>query len=326
MNSKSIIAIVIVAIVVIACVGVGVFFATKNNDSGIAADKIKENIVVGDYETFDQIYTMKYLDPDMTSLGSFALGAYTDNGSPDDEKKITYKGVEYECLGMKGTIGNATIIDYVVSSSGFILEKDVIYPNGAKNVWILVDTTMDVKLEQSSQLDKINDGAYYDYAIKDAQGNIVNEIRKTLDHYTKGDEIVRVLVEDTTVTTVTHKVAQIDGDAITMEDGIVMSKLEFLSDLSISDWVKYKENDGNTVKSVSKVKEDGYETAFGKRNVTIETFDVTDNETMKVSSWTIVYGENGVVYSETSEHHAEEEDMEVTLTWINEKSSMIIKA
>ena len=327
MNSKSIIAIVVVAIVVIACVGVGVFFATKNNDSGIEVDKLKEKIEVGDYETYDEIYTRTYLDPDMTSLGSFALGAYTDNSlSTGNTKSISYNGVKYECTEWERMDGSAAIMDWVVPTSGFVLEKDVTYPSGAKEVWILTDTTMNVELGQQSQLDKINDGAYYDYAVKDAKGNIVNEIRKTLDHYTKGADIVRVLVDDTTINTVTHKIVQIDGDTVTMDDGIVMSKLELLSDLSITDWVKYKESDGNTVTSASKVKEDGYETAFGKRNVTIETFDVIEKETGKVSSWTVVYGEKGVVYSETDEHHAEEEDMEITVTWINEKSSLIVKA
>ena len=293
----------IIAVVIIAIAGVGVYFAFFNNNGGetYPVDEIvREDLKVGDYIEIEMDAGMlaNYSPTDMTRDDVLNSLIYYV-GEWAGQKSVTYDGKLFMCDLYEYEFGGITT-EYLVHPEtkvvyGYdIAGDDILMGSRLKSTNVDITKNVDeLTIEKSSYIEMSTHTNFVQFGVAmqmsgttittvtNVNGDlydcsIVTELQANAD--------VRLEIESVYLDNV--KIVGIDEP---------MDKDMFLAFISKDKFIAQMEEQGAVLKSKSKAVEAEEIEGYGKRKVTYEIFDVTAGEDM--STLTLGYGEKGVLYN-----------------------------
>jgi hypothetical protein len=294
--------IAIIAVAVIAIAGVGIYFAISNgsSDDKLDIDKLKDDIVVGDNIALEMSVSVNNeREIEMSAYDMLTNSIYyaLDGGEKVGTETLTFKGKAVECDIYEFTIlGNNK---YWVDPTTMIIYKNV-SEVGSSISSVLADTNLDTSLTLEEQelvkgsfvsfnfsLDTTVTGVKIDLAgIRSfTVTSIVDE--ETVNVKSANDLSGKADVKETVVA--------INGDELTLDASEEkVTKDQFRSFVSFDYFKKYLKTMGTVVEGEKKPM-GVMDVATGKRNITEQDLEL-DNGDSK-TTYTFQYGDKGVLYS-----------------------------
>ncbi len=293
--------IAIIAVAIIAIAGVGVYFALSNGsgDDKLDIDKRKGDIVVGDYIAFNMsANSQSESESEASAYGLLTSTIYYDyGGEKTGTDTITYKGKSVECDIYEVTLlGTRT---YWVDPATMIIyksEADI----GTQTSSILEDTNLDLSLTLEEQ--ELVKGSFISFKFS-MKANITGV---AIDLAGTRSFTVTSIVDEETVNCkyasdlsgkvdMKQTVVAIDGDELTLDSSEEkVTKDQFRAFVSFDNFKKYLQTMGTVVEGQKKPM-GVMDVATGKRNITEQNLELDDGESK--TSYTFQYGDKGILYS-----------------------------
>lgn len=293
--------IAIIAVAVIAIAGVGIYFALSNgsNDDKLDIDKLKDDIVVGDYIAFDMsVDSHSESESEATAYNLLTSTIYYDyGGEKAGTETITYKGKSVECDVYEYTLLGTS--KYWVDPATMIIYKSVA-DIGTHTESILEDTNLDLSLTLEEQ--ELVKGSFisFKFSMKTNITGVAIELAGT-----RSFTVTSIVDEETVIcksvndlsgnVDMKETVVAVNGDELTLDASEEkVTKDQFRTLVSFDYFKKYLQTMGTVVEGEKKpmgVKD----VATGKRNITEQDLEL-DDEGSK-TSYTFQYGDKGVLYS-----------------------------
>ena len=291
--------IAIIAVAVIAIAGVGIYFAISNgsSDDKLDIDKLKDDIVVGDNISFEMsASSYNEYETEASAYNLLTSTIYYDyeGGEKIDTDTITYKGISVEC-----DVYKYVTTSFWVNPSTMIIYKSVT-DSESQSTAILADTNLDLSLTLEEQ--ELMKGSFinFTYSFKNDITGVAIELsgsrsftvtsvvdEETVNYKSVNDLSGKVDVKETVVA--------IDGDELTLDvSKEKVTKDQFRSFVSFDYFKKYLKTMGTVVEGEKKPM-GVMDVATGKRNITEQDLELDDGDSK--TTYTFQYGDKGVLYS-----------------------------
>ena len=282
------IAIIIVAIIAVA--GVGVYFMTAGNSGD---DCIRTDLKVGDYVEFElSVHNTETEVHEDLPVEDFLTGyLYRDTSGFEKSgvETIKFKGQDIVCDIYKQTSEEGEFAMYVGQTSG-VFFKMISKSTAMAGTLELVDTNLDVTKTIDEQV--VSNGSF----VK-AKNTILqdSEQTSTISDYDGETCTVTDVVKIDSSRTNKFVIKSIDGDKIMTEIGIEFTKDTFLAFVSYEYAKKILESQHKV--AYGQEYSETIDTGFGKKKVTVQEITYQD-EFVKVT-FTSYFGSNNVLYKAT---------------------------
>ena len=284
MNSKAILAIAAVAILVVAGACVYVFVLNKDKGGDTPVPPVEHYETFRDPQVGDKIVIeiTEAMEIDRTTSGSakdfLKLAPYNYSGSfPSGEESVVYKGKSYDCL-----VYESDDTTYYVLESEFVLK---VIQRG--HTILLKDTNLDIEATIDEQSVTVGSFFHYEGEGFDMKAEITNEKSGTFTYKVNGYS--GETVESTKV------IESINGGVYKFkDDDKEYTKSEVMMNYSFADAVKYLEDTYGSAMKEGEKKSSTMETVYGERPVTAQKYiiSISSNELHYV----LYYGQENVLY------------------------------
>ena len=292
--------IAVIAVVIIAIVGVGVYFAFFNGgDEKLDVDNVKETIVVGDNIDFDMsVSADNESEGEMPAQSVLYLLYYDLEGATKiGTEQITYKSRTIDCDVYE--ISFFSTSKYWVDPDSKIVYK-MASSMGLETTTTLSDTSFDTSLTEIEQ--EVVAGSYinFDITLKVTVNGVKVDLAGTAKYNVTADLgdgsfKTKSVTNLSGIASVNEKVVAIDGDELTIDTSDEkVSKEKFRAFVCYDDFKSYLEDMGTVVESDKKPM-GAMNVATGKRNITEQDLELTVDE-QKIA-YTLQFGDNGALYS-----------------------------
>lgn len=329
MNTKVIIAIAAVAIVVIAG-SIAAFALSNDSEESLDVDtpKTVNQLAINDFYSGSANLTISTDNTD-TAIYGFLIPLYYYSGDPSGTKEITYKGTKIMCDVYKVTMSTGEEVScyYNEPKSGVNYYSRYVDPDGFVSESTLKDSNLDLSKGSSDQ--DVKKGSYYTYqysgTVAGYDGTFTGESETKMTDF---NETTRRGVATVTINVKsepgnykgTIKGFDYNGDVIIKESVNKRTRDVYLGMVSYDSLLKYSEKNGYTITHGEKTSKT-IDTEFGKRKVTIEALKmVKDKETKNI---TVTYGEKGLIYKQ--EIDMVNEKKRENSTFILKDTNLIVK-
>ena len=294
--------IAVIAVAIIAIVGVGVYFAFFNggSDEKLAVDSVKDTIVVGDNIAFEMSVSVDNEREAEVSEDTLLYMLYysVEGATKIGTEQITYESKKIECDVYEYTLFGES--KYWVDPDTMVVYKSI-SNIGMEITSVLGDTNLDLSLTEYEQEVKV--GTYLNHITSykaSINGTYVeltgtNSYKVTAD-LGDGNFDVTNTIKMSGTASVDEKVIAINGDELTIDTSEEkMTKEQFKAFVSFDDCKTYLNTLGTVVEGEKKPM-GTMDVATGKRNVTEQDLEVTTDDDEKIT-FTFQYGDKGVIYS-----------------------------
>jgi len=312
--------IAVIAIVIVAVAGVGVYFAFFNNEGGsnLDVDVVKTTVAVDDYTQFGAEMTQKMEKTEEQTLEEFISYLYMPSESKlVGTEVIVFNGERITCNVYQDDLVNKwwnepeTGVTYklnifgaemVLSQTNLDLSKTVEEQQAVKGSFITWKTVMTMPTSSMT------------FELVGTTTNTVTAVNEDVLTVSEKSEAAGKFDMKLTVTA-------IDGDNLEINDGEdEMTKTEFFGKIDLESYKQMLKEQGVKYVMGEVVDSRTIKTPFGERHVVTQEFTIFGEDDDKVT-YEITYGDKGVIYSVS---HGSSETLELTLTL--KASSLITKA
>lgn len=329
MNTKVIIAIAAVAIVVIAG-SIAAFALSNDSEESLDVDtpKTVNQLAINDFYSgsANLIKSTDYAD---TAIYGFLISLYQYSGDLVGTKEITYKGTKIMCDVYKVTMSTGEEVScyYNEPKSGVNYYIRYVDSDGFVSESTLKDSNLDLSKESSDQV--VKKGSYYTYqysgTLAGYDGIFTGESETKMTDF---NETTKTGVATVTINVKsepgnykgTIKGFDYNGDVIIKESVNKRTRDVYLGMVSYDSLLKYSEKNGYTITHGEKTSKT-IDTEFGKRKVTIEALKMVKDKETKTS--TVTYGEKGLIYKQEIDM-VNEKKREMS-TFILKDTNLIVK-
>ena len=297
MVSKALVA--VVAIAAVTAAGIGVFLFMNNGEEPVPldVDYVRTDLRVGDYLEVNMDITAygTWTDEDRNAA---ALTSVIYKGSPIGEKTtktIVYKGQKIVCDYYTDTDGTTTV-SYAIDPDTGVTYQYTKSGRGDNCTFDLKDTNLDLTLEQEDQ--KVSSGSFIiaDFTFTGSSNYIVSYeyIMTGYDPQSDNGDIT-INSESQQIIDFSTSILEIlpDGKYKTNHGDII--KNDILSPILYESFIKSITDRGQTI-SYGKKTTDTIDTIYGKRHVTIQSLKIYKDSEM-VGEYDVTYGDGGLIYS-----------------------------
>lgn len=305
--------IAVIAVVVVAIVGVGVYFAFFNNGGGndaLDVDVVKNTVVVGDYVEYEAIASGKSSSEGEIDDEEFIATVFSlpDGVTVVGTESITYKGQTIVCEKYSYELFGSALY---WAKDGAVYKAETTLGE-MKIVSALVDTSLDLTTpEQEIGKDSfIKISMTVSANVMMVKIDLISTTTTTITGFDSASELYKTKVDvditgsgDTKLT-----VTAVSGDEITIDGADEpITKEQFYSLLDIEKYKEYIKKQGTVVEG-QKIDKGTVKTCTGDRKVTEQQFKITSDE--QSQSINVRYGDKGAIYS----FETIQENMTATLT------------
>ncbi len=294
MNTK-VIAITVVAILLVAGCGVGIFFALNNNDNKtLSVDEVRDGVFVGDYYTFAMDRFTVSSDVNIWSEDELLNEFYIKGRDKVGTDEITYNGKTFVC-DVNET--KSTGLKTWNNEHGVCLQC-FYFADGVMREYILYDTNLNVELPRSEQIISVGTDIEYDYSTTASENTVTGK-----SGYTVSDVLGETFVVNNTTVIIIQNMVTVKVESI--KDGMVIYEgsdksprtfADFRANISLADFNIWLNEAGLKKETMSKT-EMIMNTPYGNREVTMEMFKIIKPD-FTSTTYTIAYGKEGFIYYE----------------------------
>jgi len=302
MDSKAIIAIAVVAILVVAGACVYVFVLNKDKDSSDHYETLRDIAVGDEIELGMDMKIVTHTTGEGDGEEFLDDMYFSALAEPIDEKTVTFQGKDYDCYVYQTAMGDEGMDAYisVVKTSGVILYAEPVDGDGYLK---LAASDFDV----AKQIDEHDFavGSSYQYDIKIMRtyggytaiftGTLINTVTEVLDgglEYTSHEDM-------SAVAPYTMKLASIDAGVYKFEGmDAEYTKAGAMQFYSFSEaYENLVEQYGNAIVPGEK-KTSTMDTAYGERQITLQKYTIDDPLEIEDSeiAYSFYYGKADVLY------------------------------
>ena len=325
--------IIVIAAVAVVAIGGGIAAAVLLSNSGESLDvdtpKTTEQLAVDDFYTGSVNLSMTSdTNTDNTTKSSFLNYLYLYYGTKDSTttKQVIYKGETIVC----------DIYNYTYSGDVYVFYNEpttkVTYfwsvtSDGDTAKYTLKDSNLD--LSKTSATQTVVNGSYikYDYSspIPQYGGTMTGELEYRMTSYNTVSEkgTLNKSVNGTmSIDNYKNTIKEFNsaGRVISKEKSSTETKNDYLSSVNYDSLMEEAEDQGYTITHGEKTSKT-IDTAFGKRNVTVEKVKMVKDS--KTQNYTLTYGEKGFIYQQDIIQIDDGDRMEGTL--IIKDTNLIVK-
>jgi len=317
MDSKAIIAIAVVAILVVAGACVYVFVLNKDKDPSDHYETLRD-IAVGDEIELKNSVTVTLNYEESGQANDFLEWLYFDGeGTLTGEQTMRYKSTDYECYVYEVTDDEETAEVYIIKESGVMLKM----AGDDKNA-TLADTNLDVTKGIEDQ--EISNDSFYKYDVKmlapteESTTLVTGELSIKITETLMGGYKYAYHMQQTGESRKTMELESITGDQYKFKgEETTVSKAGAMQFYSFSEAYQFLvETYGDGIIPGEK-KSPTIMTAYGERQVTSQKYSVAIGLGFE-AVYDFYYGQDDVLYQCTVLNHIPDDDshiMELEVTY-----------
>ncbi|MBR2254223.1 MAG: hypothetical protein IJ856_00135 [Candidatus Methanomethylophilaceae archaeon] len=287
--------IAVIAIVIVAVAGVGVYFAFFNNggSDSLDVDVVKTTVAVEDYSQLDIEATMEQEGTVQETVDEFLYTLYMSSESePIGTEEIIFNGARITCNVYQDSFGDKwwnhpeTGVTYKISMFG-MMES------------VLSKTNLDLsKTVEEQEVVKETTVTWTTKMSMPTAAGVVEIVGTSTSTVTAvdGDELT-VVSKSVASGKADEKlvVTAVDGDDLEINDDQTMTKTEFFAIINLESYKQMLKDQGVKYVESQKIDAGTITTSFGKRHAVTQEFIVGEDDQKK--TYEITYGDKGVIYS-----------------------------
>ncbi len=292
--------IAVIAIVIVAVAGVGVYFAFFNNggSDGLDVDVVKDTVVAGDYVEYDMsVSGVKTSEEDIYALEFIGqVFSLPEGATPAGTEKITYKGVTIEC---EKYVYESDLVSMTYLAKYGAVYKIISDLDGLLSTSTLDDTSLDLTTPEQ----EISKGSFIkmtNTAVVKMMGteiNLATTSTITITGYDSEEDTysAKLDIKMTGTGVLKLKVTSVSGDNLIIEGmDAPVPKSTFYSILDVEKFREYAKTMGTVVEG-QKIDKGTVKVFDGDRKITQQEIKVIseDEGTMSLN---VEYGQKGALY------------------------------